>query len=107
MLYGCHEEVTGDLSPYCDDYSVYCVVVAASVWQSALGAGKEKQEENKSEYQIFIFISSVLGYWLKKFQVSKKRQYFTTMIYPCKFLGLRLLKMRNKYILQMPHFYKF
>lgn len=51
LLYGCHGEATDDLSPYCADYSVYYVVAAASVWQSALGTGEEKWEEDKSEYQ--------------------------------------------------------
>lgn len=51
MLCGCRGEVTADPSPYCADYSVYYVVVAASVWQSALERGEETQEENKSDYQ--------------------------------------------------------
>lgn len=62
LLYGCHGEVTDDLSPYCADYSVYYAVVAASVWQSALGRGKEKEEENKSEYQALSIYFFKFGY---------------------------------------------
>lgn len=52
MLCGCRGEVTAGPSPYCADYFVYYVVVAASVWQSALERGEETQEENKSDYQL-------------------------------------------------------
>ena len=44
LLHGCHGEVTDDLSPYCAGYSACYAVAAASVWQSALGRGKEKEE---------------------------------------------------------------
>jgi len=54
--------VTADLSPYCADCSAYYVVVAASVWQSALGRGKEKEEENKSEYQALSIYFFKFGY---------------------------------------------
>lgn len=62
LLHGCHGEVTDDLSPYCAGYSACYAVAAASVWQSALGRGKEKEEENKSEYQALSIYFFKSGY---------------------------------------------
>lgn len=62
LLHGCHGEVTDDLSPYCAGYSACYAVAAASVWQSALGRGKEKEEENKSEYQALSIYFLKSGY---------------------------------------------
>ena len=61
-LRGCHAEATADLSPYCADCSAYYVAVAASVWQSALGRGKEKEDENTSEYQALSIYFFKFGY---------------------------------------------
>jgi hypothetical protein len=52
LLCGCHEVVTGDPSPCCDDCSAYCVVTAASVWQSALGEEMRSKKRTKAHTSV-------------------------------------------------------